>query len=34
VTSGGSGSPGGTVKKLAISIDGTTYYIVASTTVT
>jgi len=34
VTAGGGGAPGGTIKKLAISIDGTTYYLVASTTVT
>lgn len=34
ITSGGSGAPGGTVQKIAISIDGTTYYLVASTTVT
>jgi hypothetical protein len=34
VTSGASGTPGGVIKKLAISIDGTTYYIVASTSIT
>lgn len=31
ISAGGAGAPGGTIKKLAISIDGVTYYIIAST---
>lgn len=33
ITSGGSGTHSGTIEKIAISIDGVTYYIVASTVV-
>ena len=33
ISSGGSGAPSGTVQKIAISIDGVQYYIVASTVV-
>ncbi len=33
ITTGGAGAPSGTVQKIAISIDGVTYYLVASTVV-
>lgn len=33
ITSGAAGTPGGTIKKIAISIDGVTYYIIASTSI-
>ncbi len=31
VTDGGAGTPGGTIKKIQITIDGTPYYVIAST---
>lgn len=34
ITSGGGGSIGGTIKKIALTIDGATYYLVAGTTIT
>ena len=33
ISSGGSGAPSGTIKKIAISIDGVQYYLLAATTI-